>query len=310
VSISLPCIAGPHTTINCTLRLLQNKIRVNTSLNDDSYEHNNEDGVLIDDDRFRSNNAPVKSIATCTGQQDDGLFELSFRDERYLPFEGAGAISDWKLELTTASELRQFNYQTISDVVVHLNFTAREDAGNFKIKCEDYIKNFIANVESTRPLVRMINMKHEFATEWHKFLYPSSASGEQVLTLTLSRDHFPFFARNRAVQVTKVNVMAKATGNGDYHMIMSALDTGAESMTSPMISLSENAPLKFGKLKICTLTGSSAINLEEMDVFSPMSFKIKHNSETTYDALEVNPDELQDMALIIHYVLGDPIINV
>jgi hypothetical protein len=28
------------------------------------------------------------------------MFELNFRDERYLPFEGAGAISTWQLELT------------------------------------------------------------------------------------------------------------------------------------------------------------------------------------------------------------------
>jgi hypothetical protein len=39
------------------------------------------------------------SIAASTAH-DSGVFELNFRDERYLPFEGAGAInSTWTLDL-------------------------------------------------------------------------------------------------------------------------------------------------------------------------------------------------------------------
>jgi len=33
-----------------------------------------------------------------------GMPKLNFRDERYLPFEGAGAISTWQLELIQANE--------------------------------------------------------------------------------------------------------------------------------------------------------------------------------------------------------------
>src|SRR5215470_12113539 len=78
VSLSLPCIAGPYTTVNCTLRLLKNSIRINTVLNG-NYEHNNDEGVWIDDPRFRESNVPVKGIATSTGQRDTGMFELNFR---------------------------------------------------------------------------------------------------------------------------------------------------------------------------------------------------------------------------------------
>jgi Tc toxin complex TcA C-terminal TcB-binding domain len=55
------------------------------------------------------------------------VFELSFRDERYLPFEGAGAISRWSLELFSDAQnpdfgkpLRQFDYGSISDAVLHV----------------------------------------------------------------------------------------------------------------------------------------------------------------------------------------------
>ena len=51
----------------------------------------------------------------CTGRTptalDSGVFEFSFRDERYMPFEGAGALSDW--ELARPRTLRVFDYNTV-----------------------------------------------------------------------------------------------------------------------------------------------------------------------------------------------------
>ena len=100
VSLTLPCVVGPYTTISCTLRLLKNSIRINTANGDNGYPRNTDDeGLPADDDRFIENNIPVKAIAASNAQNDSGVFELSFRDERYLPFEGAGAISEWSLEL-------------------------------------------------------------------------------------------------------------------------------------------------------------------------------------------------------------------
>ena len=100
VSLTLPCVVGPYTTISCTLRLLKNSIRINTANGDNGYPRNTDDqGLPADDARFVENNIPVKAIAASNAQNDSGVFELSFRDERYLPFEGAGAISEWSLEL-------------------------------------------------------------------------------------------------------------------------------------------------------------------------------------------------------------------
>ena len=114
VSLTLPCVVGPYTTISCTLRLLKNSIRINTANGDNGYPRNTDDqGLPADDDRFVENNIPVKAIAASNAQNDSGVFELSFRDERYLPFEGAGAVSEWSLELfsdlpsTTTRRLRQ-----------------------------------------------------------------------------------------------------------------------------------------------------------------------------------------------------------
>ena len=61
---------------------------------------------------------PQTSMATSSGQTDSGMFELNFRDERYLPFEGAGAVSRWRLELP--APLPQFDYGSIADVLLHV----------------------------------------------------------------------------------------------------------------------------------------------------------------------------------------------
>jgi hypothetical protein len=52
--------------------------------------------VEQDDSRFVDNFSAVESIATSHAQNDSGMFELNFRDDRFLPFEGAGVISRWR----------------------------------------------------------------------------------------------------------------------------------------------------------------------------------------------------------------------
>ena len=154
VSLTLPCVAGPYTTISCTLRLLKNSIRINTANGDNGYPRNTDDaGLPADDTRFVENNIPVKAIAASNAQNDSGVFELSFRDERYLPFEGAGAISEWSWNCSTifrqitptfGKPLRQFDYGTISDAILHIKYTAREDAGAFKNGAIAHLRDYFS----------------------------------------------------------------------------------------------------------------------------------------------------------------------
>ena len=119
VGLTIPCVVGPYASINCTLTMLSNSVR--RAAGPSSPYTRNEEG---DDDRFADNLGAIRSIATSGGQSDSGLFELNFRDERYLPFEGAGAISRWRIELPI--ETNRFDRNTISDVIIHLRYTARE----------------------------------------------------------------------------------------------------------------------------------------------------------------------------------------
>ena len=51
------------------------------------------------DTRFKTMFGAISSIATSHAQNDSGMFQLNFNDERYLPFEGAGVISEWQISM-------------------------------------------------------------------------------------------------------------------------------------------------------------------------------------------------------------------
>ena len=48
---------------------------------------------------------------------------MNLRDERWLPFEGQGAISTWNLVLDPRDN--NFDFTTITDVIMHVRYTAR-----------------------------------------------------------------------------------------------------------------------------------------------------------------------------------------
>jgi hypothetical protein len=110
VRVSIPCVTGPHVNVGATLRLVGSSLRRQPRLADALTE------------------VPLRhttAVATSSAQADPGVFEFTFRDERYLPFEGAGAISRWQLDLP--GTVRAFDYRTISDVVLRIAYTAEED---------------------------------------------------------------------------------------------------------------------------------------------------------------------------------------
>src|SRR5438874_961170 len=80
VALSVPCVVGPYTSLNCTLRLLEHKFRTSAIANG-----TNDYAEKTDDERFSAGNVvPITAIAVSSGQNDSGVFELNFKDERYI----------------------------------------------------------------------------------------------------------------------------------------------------------------------------------------------------------------------------------
>ncbi len=237
VSISIPCIAGPYTGINATLRLLESRFR-NSSI-PNNYPEKTEEA----DERFNSFIVPIGAIAASSGQNDSGMFELNFKDERYLPFEGAGTISKWRLELPS---FRQFDYGSISEVVVHIRYTAAEGGDRLKKAASANLAHFMKSTEDLAQregLFTIIDLKHDLPTEWHKATTVKDSNGDHTMELNKVQDFMPFYAMHAPASLTVSDVYLISDANNETFLLNED---------------SFNESIKIGGLKLFSLTGPSA----------------------------------------------------
>lgn len=198
VSVSIPCVTGPYTSVNCTLSLLSSSVRKNTRIQGSSGY--GIDTTSITDSRFIHHRQSIESIATSSGQNDSGLFELSFRDERYLPFEGLGAVGKWRIELP--KDNNAFDLKSVSDVVLHLRYTARDGGSAFASQ----VRAHYETRPSTTPMVRVFSAKREFSNEWFRFFNPPGSAVSESLEIDIGQDRFPFQFRNKNIQIQAMSV--------------------------------------------------------------------------------------------------------
>jgi Tc toxin complex TcA C-terminal TcB-binding domain len=207
VALSIPCVTGPYASVSCTLTLLKSSVRKTPVMGDGYARADAEDARF--DDYFGS----TQSVVTSSAQNDSGLFEANLRDERYLPFEYAGAISEWQLELPanpSQTDPAQFDYATISDVVLHLRYTARAGGGLLR---NGAVANLKAQIDEATLVgcVRLFSVRHEFPTEWARFQRQVPAAGQRhELALTLRSEHYPFWGQERLKQVKRVDILARS----------------------------------------------------------------------------------------------------
>ena len=182
VGLTMPCVTGPFTGVPCTLTLVDSRVR------------DTADGPL------RAAHTAVRSTALSSARDDAGVFELSFRDERYLPFEGAGAVSQWRIQLPQGE--RSFDYRTITDVVLHLRYTAR-DGG---VAVTDAARDAPPISEDENRLV-LFSAKREFGDAWHELRH-SEEGATPTLELTIGPRRLPFRLRSSGAAIEGLQVLA------------------------------------------------------------------------------------------------------
>lgn len=111
ISISLPAVLGPYEDIRATLTQTSSEVFLPGP-----------------DKKSMKNLRANQQIALSTGVDDSGLFTLSFQDERYLPFEYTGAISQWQLSFPNHTAQKSM-LESLTDIIVHVQYTARATGG-------------------------------------------------------------------------------------------------------------------------------------------------------------------------------------
>jgi Tc toxin complex TcA C-terminal TcB-binding domain len=312
VALSIPCVVGPYTSLNCRLTLLANKTRVSSEAGD-QYAENLEGG----DDRFVNNFAAIQSIATSHGLNDAGLFEVNFHDERYLPFEGAGVISRWRLEMPKANNA--FDFETISDVILHFKYTAREGGDTLRQKAQEPLL-----AGPRQDLLRFFSLRHEFPADWYRFLNPGPGSIKGLsMTLDLAIARFPYQFRGKSISVSKVELYLKfkdiydtqaypqnGTPLGDYAgskpLKISLTPPGGNAVTADLKSdksFLHGAPHAVLDLSDQTAGLGAWTVAVQNDDLAGLSASLRTDGGAS-KAYRLKSDAILDMAFVCHYSAG------
>ncbi|MBC8121639.1 MAG: hypothetical protein H7Y22_07360, partial [Gemmatimonadaceae bacterium] len=222
VSVTIPCVTGPYTGVPMRLTLVSSRTRVAPS-SEGTYPMELE----VDDPRFQVQTGAVQSIVISTGRDDSGLFAADHRDERYLPFEGSGAISDWNLTLTSA--VPTFDWTTIADVVLHIRYTAREGGELLREAALKSLNTELAGL----PLRRAFSAKSEFPSEWNAFLRPAEGM-QAVLSVVLGEHLFPHITQGAGLMITNLELVALVKDPGNWQSVVVTVAT-ANSVQTPTL---------------------------------------------------------------------------
>lgn len=256
VALSIPCVTGPYASVNCTLTLLKSSIR-KTPVIDGDYARED-----AEDSRFSDYFGSLQSIVTSSAQNDSGMFETNLRDERYLPFEGSGVISEWQMELPAnpgKEEPCQFDYDTISDVILHIRYTAREGGGILRKGAMVNLSKLIGEAQAVGS-VRLFSIKHEFPNEWAKFQNQTDSGNQRFeLTLNLRPEHYPYWSQGCLNSVKSVGFLVMVsnpittpicvdTENGDTKKVLEKNSNFGNLLVGNLPDIGEVKPL--GEFKV------------------------------------------------------------
>jgi peptidoglycan hydrolase-like protein with peptidoglycan-binding domain len=276
VSVSVMCEADRFTNINCRLALTSSEVRI-SSLVGSGYAKDGDE-----DTRFIVDQGSGETIATSHGEYDNGLFTLKFDDERFLPFEGAGAVSSWDISMPRGHN--QFDYSTLTDVILHINYTALEGGEALGTAAKVHLDGVLSGGG-----ILLVGLKQCFPDAWENFLNPTPSGSPQVLTCTLTKEHYPFLARTHEIELTGVGMVVSGKHAGNY---------------MARVSIPEQADID------CMLTKDGSLNNvhHKPDVFEgsapgtgTFSVMVRRDTAGSSDFSSLPADDLEDIYLILSY---------
>ena len=162
------------------------------------------------------------------------------------------------------------------------------------------MQNAIASPDKA-PLARLFSAKHEFPTEWYRFLHPDntapsqpsqpSTTPGQTLKLHLTPERFPFQFRGKAIQIGKVELFlklkAKPNKPSPFDLFLTTPNETDNQVTT------DNNPT-FGEL---ILTGEKEINPAQG--CGEWSIKV-----ITTDLAKIG-DAIADIIIVCHYSVSE-----
>ena len=141
-------------------------------------------------------------------KENNGLFELRYDDDRYLPFEGTGAVSRWRLEAGSVSATAG-----LRDVTITVKYTANQGGETFATAVKGMLKPY--------PAARFVDVANEFPAEWAEF----ASNGTNELVLPFTAEMFPGISGRQVTGIYATYQVAEPTAarfllNGDKQLAL------------------------------------------------------------------------------------------
>lgn len=258
VSVSIPCVTGPYTNISCKLTLRKSRIRHDRIATKDYAQ----------DNHFTDYFGASEAMVTSTGNADSGMFEPQLRDERFLPFESSGVISSWRLELP--ADFPQFDYSTISDVILTIRYTARDGGDSLKVAATKSITSLLESVtaqstpsddevkQDKKPLFPvLLSCRSDFSTEWAQARNTSSN-----LKIQINNDLLPYWMEAASLEILKVSTMTlkKDSEELEFSQVWSPEKEPKDSDATPKLPKPVLSDSKLTGLENINVTGSETVD--------------------------------------------------
>ncbi len=134
-----------------------------------------------------------EQVALSSPRDATGLFDLDIQPDMLPPFEGTGVDTHWEFRMAKAGNL--FDYSTIADVLVTIDYTA--------LNSFDYQQQVIQSLRPTISADRGFSFRYQFADQWYDLHNPEQTSTPMAVTFqTTSQDFPPNLSRLKIQQVT------------------------------------------------------------------------------------------------------------
>ncbi|WP_223480248.1 MULTISPECIES: neuraminidase-like domain-containing protein [unclassified Pseudomonas] len=125
VSVSLPAVLGPYQDVRATLTQISSATVLKANIDSLGYFYEPEENQMLPLD-ILLNPRSHQQIGINHGVDDPGMHQLTFGDERYLPFEGTGCVSLWRLAFPRPKSVDQAKLiSSLTDIIVHVRYLAK-----------------------------------------------------------------------------------------------------------------------------------------------------------------------------------------
>ena len=104
--------------------------------------------------------------------------------------------------------------------MLHLKYTAREDAGTMKNGAITHLRDYFSQQDAT-PALLMLNLRRDFPSQWSRFLHPTNPANGNVLDLAMSSDLFSMRDQGKTLKINTITVLARCSDPANYKVSLS-----------------------------------------------------------------------------------------